>query len=172
MFIFSHFFSPFLKKKKKGKREKERERKIALLGKFLLSYDTKYFEAISSFSPGQKSFPSLPLGEEERIQKKHQTLFVSNKVFSFPFSTLFHSFSSSFPSQVKGKKKQKKSSIKFRFSPPFPLPQKRSRRKEFSFLLISIPSSFTRRKNEKENLYPISFPLLYLFQKQKKWLYS
>ena len=42
--LFSHFFSPFLKKKKKGKGRRERERIFALLGKFLLSYDKKNAE--------------------------------------------------------------------------------------------------------------------------------
>ena len=97
---------------------------------------------------------------------------LTNKVFFLShFDLVSLSFSSSSPFWAK-RKEVEKEKYWFRFSPPFPLPQKRSRRKEFSFLLLSIPSSLTRRKNEKENLYPISFSLLYLFQKWKKWLYS
>ena len=82
--------------KKEGERRRERERIFALLGKFLLSYDNNYFEAISPFSPGQESFPSLPLGEEEKnivktsdLVRFEQGLFFSLfDLVSFSFSLL------------------------------------------------------------------------------------
>ena len=134
--------------------------------------------------------PKFPLGAKIRflsLQKKHNKI-QSNSDLVFnqkqgPFSMSFRpcfdhkriklrEIYSTQKERMFAKYSLSQRQVQVPVFPSFSTPVEKEPKERILFLSHFHFSSFTRRKNGKENLSSISFSLLYLFQKQKKWLYS